>query len=80
MRWYKKKIRINLLHVSAVVSDWIMTTAFVNQPMAWNHERTKYVSNECLSFKALWKMLILDDTIDNKATTKRKNVSDFIPK
>lgn len=52
-----------------------MTTEFINQPMAWNHERMKYTSNECLSFKALWKMLILDDTIDSKATTKRKNVS-----
>lgn len=52
-----------------------MTTTFVSQPMAWNHERMKYTSNECLSFKALWKMLMLDDTIDSKATTKRKNVS-----
>lgn len=51
-----------------------MTTTFIGQPMAWTHQRIKYTSNDCINFKALWKMLILDNSHEHE-DIKNKDVS-----
>lgn len=52
----------------------IMTTTFINHPnMAWTNH-LKYTSNDCINLKALWKMLILDDSHE-KEDAESNNVS-----
>lgn len=50
-------------------------TTYISQPMAWTNERLKFSSSECINLKALWKMLILDNT--SSVDIKSNNVSYF---